>query len=83
MKNTNLVSPRKQYVCGKMEVNEQHKSSESHKQYVCGKVEALCLLISGMYEPRRKKSGLLGFRTGPTQTGLKKVRGMKYWTLDL
>ena len=26
------------------------------------------------YEPRREKSGLRGFRPGPTQTGLYKIR---------
>ena len=34
-------------------------------------VTAVCLLS---YEPRREKTGLRGFRPGPTQTGLYKLR---------
>ena len=30
--------------------------------------------LSGYYEPRREKTGLRGFRPGPTQTGLYKLR---------
>ena len=32
------------------------------------------MLSQTMYEPRREKTGLRGFRPGPTQTGLYKLR---------
>ena len=32
------------------------------------------MIIENTYEPRREKTGLRGFRTGPTQTGLYKLR---------
>ena len=32
------------------------------------------LYVCGIYEPRREKTGLRGFRPGPTQTGLYKLR---------
>ena len=33
-----------------------------------------CCSVAAINEPRRKKTGLRGFRPGPTQTGLYKLR---------
>ena len=38
------------------------------------KLHAVFFLIIIIIEPRRKKTGLRGFRPGPTQTGLHKHR---------
>ena len=37
-------------------------------------LEAICIFTSLLVEPRREKTGLRGFRPGPTQTGLYKLR---------
>ena len=35
-------------------------------------------------EPRREKTGLQGFRPGPTQTGLRNMaRGLKFWIYEV
>ena len=39
--------------------------------YMCGfNVDVLCIQLQFTYEPRSEKTGLRGFRPGPTQTGL-------------
>ena len=42
--------------------------------YCYKKVEFGLNVLIARYEPRREKTGLRGFRPGPTQTGLYKLR---------
>ena len=41
------------------------------------------VILNGLFEPRRQKTGLQGFRLGPTRTGAGKsqrmARGSKFW----